>query len=82
MLESNSSGDGNLVRRREVQLLNTGIAWESDKENKFKNPDGDLAEGKGVSYHYLAKRRRKRSIFSSFAPHCPPARLAPRPVGA
>ncbi len=48
MLESNSSGDGSLVRRREVQLLNTGIAWESDKENKFKNPDGDLAEGTGI----------------------------------
>lgn len=25
-----------------VKLLNTGIAWPSDKEIKFRNPDGDL----------------------------------------
>ena len=26
----------------EVNLLNTGIAWPSDKRMKFKNPDGNL----------------------------------------
>lgn len=26
----------------DVTLLNTGIAWPSDKKMKFKNPDGDL----------------------------------------
>lgn len=25
-----------------VPLLNTGIAWSSDKNIKFRNPDGDL----------------------------------------
>lgn len=28
----------------DVTLLNTGIAWPSDKKMKFKNPDGDLQE--------------------------------------
>ncbi|XP_012285947.1 cell cycle control protein 50A isoform X2 [Orussus abietinus] len=27
-----------------VSLLNTGIAWPSDKNIKFRNPEGDLAE--------------------------------------
>ena len=29
-----------------MNLINTGIAWESDKKYKFKNPDGDLETGK------------------------------------
>jgi LEM3 (ligand-effect modulator 3) family / CDC50 family len=28
-----------------VPLLNTGIAWPSDKEMKFRNPEGNLTEG-------------------------------------
>ncbi len=34
-----------------VPLLNTGIAWPSDKEIKFRNPPGDLRtalEGKRI----------------------------------
>lgn len=27
-----------------VPLLNTGIAWPSDKENKFRNPEGNFTE--------------------------------------
>lgn len=27
---------------QDVPLLNTGIAWESDKNIKFRNPPGDL----------------------------------------
>lgn len=30
--------------RQEVKLLKTGIAWDSDKNIKFRNPDGDLKE--------------------------------------
>ncbi|KAJ8682069.1 hypothetical protein QAD02_017861 [Eretmocerus hayati] len=30
------------VHNREVPLLNTGIAWPTDKSIKFKNPEGDL----------------------------------------
>ena len=30
-----------------VPLLRTGIAWPSDREIKFRNPDGDLTEGMG-----------------------------------
>ncbi len=29
-----------------LELTNTGIAWESDKKYKFKNPEGDLETGK------------------------------------
>lgn len=29
-----------------VPVLRTGIAWESDREIKFRNPEGDLKEGK------------------------------------
>ena len=28
-----------------VKLINTGIAWESDKRYKFKNPEGNLTQG-------------------------------------
>ena len=31
---------------RPVDLIRTGIAWESDKKYKFKNPEGDLKEGR------------------------------------
>ncbi len=41
ILKDSSGG----FQKQEVNLLNTGIAWESDKEYKFKNPDGDLQEG-------------------------------------
>lgn len=30
--------------RQEVKLLRTGIAWDSDKNIKFRNPEGDLRE--------------------------------------
>lgn len=33
------------VLGKEVPLLNTGIAWPSDKEMKFRNPEGNLTEG-------------------------------------
>jgi hypothetical protein len=33
------------VLNKEVPLLNTGIAWPSDKEMKFRNPEGNLTEG-------------------------------------
>ncbi len=32
---------------KNVSLIRKGIAWESDKKYKFKNPEGDLQEGKG-----------------------------------
>lgn len=31
-----------------VPVLNTGIAWTSDKEIKFRNPPGDLKTGKAL----------------------------------
>lgn len=31
---------------KKVKLLNTGIAWESDKKHKFKNPS--LKEGQSL----------------------------------
>jgi hypothetical protein len=31
--------------KREVKLLNTEIAWPSDKQIKFRNPPGNLYEG-------------------------------------
>jgi LEM3 (ligand-effect modulator 3) family / CDC50 family len=43
---------------KEVPLLNTGIAWPSDKEMKFRNPEGNLTEGtlltsfKKLNAHY------------------------------
>lgn len=30
--------------KTDVPLLNTGIAWESDRKIKFRNPPGDLKE--------------------------------------
>lgn len=33
-----------LVASRVIPVLNTGIAWPSDKEIKFRNPRGDLQE--------------------------------------
>ena len=36
-----SNGD----QATEVKLINTGIAWESDRRYKFKNPEGNLTEG-------------------------------------
>lgn len=32
-----------------VPVLRTGIAWESDREIKFRNPEGDLKEGKSMT---------------------------------
>lgn len=34
-----------------VPLLNTGIAWPSDKQIKFRNPEGDLRSI--LENHYL-----------------------------
>ena len=31
-----------------VPLIKTGIAWPSDKEIKFRNPDGNLQEGNTI----------------------------------
>lgn len=30
---------------KEVPVIRTGIAWPSDKEIKFRNPEGDLKTG-------------------------------------
>lgn len=34
----------NEKKREEVPLLRTGIAWDSDKNIKFRNPPGNLTE--------------------------------------
>lgn len=34
-----------VVMGKDVPLLNTGIAWPSDKEMKFRNPEGNLTDG-------------------------------------
>ena len=33
-----------------VPLIKKGIAWESDKKYKFKNPEGNLQEGKMIVF--------------------------------
>lgn len=34
----------------EVKLLNTGIAWSTDRSTKYKNPPGsNFAQGKKIS---------------------------------
>ncbi|CAG9819162.1 unnamed protein product [Phaedon cochleariae] len=45
----------------EVPLLNTGIAWESDKKIKFRNPQGDLRKAfEGV---YARPKAWKRDVW-------------------
>lgn len=39
----------------EVPVANTGIAWPSDKEIKFRNPAGDLQAGQLIKSKILAK---------------------------
>lgn len=42
----------------DVTLLNTGIAWPSDKKMKFKNPDGNLEDAlKGYSKPIAWKKK-------------------------
>jgi LEM3 (ligand-effect modulator 3) family / CDC50 family len=49
---------------KEVPLLNTGIAWPSDKEMKFRNPEGNLTEG---TLHYRFERSNAHfSMVSAF----------------
>lgn len=47
-----------------VLVKNTGIAWPSDKDIKFRNPDGNLTHG--ILTNYIFKEKEFKEIFNSF----------------
>lgn len=46
---------------QEVPLLRTGIAWPSDTQIKFRNPEGDLKDSKSI--FFKNKENKLKLIF-------------------
>jgi len=57
-----ASGTSKMVRRKKVSLIRRGIAWDSDKQFKFKNPE-DYSEGASMWKTHTKPKAWKKQLW-------------------